>query len=74
MLGQIQPKFSLCFLGLSPMINISVNMDITVLGFYGYIRNIGGYFYINIGKEKKYKKYFKIDKNTFKKYKNDINK
>ena len=27
---------------------ISVNMDISILGFYGYIENIGGYFDKNI--------------------------
>ena len=29
-------------------IKISVNMDITVIGFYENIINIGGYFYKNI--------------------------
>ena len=35
-----------------PRIKISVNMDISVIRFYGYIRNIGGYFYKNIGSTK----------------------
>ena len=30
-------------------IKISVNTDISIIGFYGYIINIGGYFYKNIG-------------------------
>ena len=30
-------------------IKISVNTDISVIGFYGNIGNIGGYFYKNIG-------------------------
>ena len=34
------------------MIKISINTDISVIGFYGYILNIGGYFYKNIGKLK----------------------
>ena len=34
------------------MIKISVNTDISVIGFYRYIINIGGYFYKNIGKIK----------------------
>ena len=38
---------------------ISVITDISVLGFYGYIGNIGGYFDKNIGKTK-------INKNTLK--------
>ena len=38
---------------------ISVITDISVLGFYGYIGNIGGYFDKNIGKAK-------IKKNTLK--------
>ena len=33
-------------------IKISVNTDISVLGFYEYIINIGGYFFINIGNAK----------------------
>ena len=43
-------------------IKISVLMDISVLGFYGYI---GGYFYMNFGKTKiiqnlnKYLNFFK---------------
>ena len=32
------------------MIKKLVNMYISVLGFYKYIENIGGYFYINISK------------------------
>ena len=31
-------------------IKISVNIDISVIGFHGYIENIGGYFYKNFGK------------------------
>ena len=38
---------------------ISVITDISVLGFYGYIGNISGYFDKNIGKTK-------INKNTLK--------
>ena len=34
------------------MIKISVFTDISVIGFYGYIGYIGGYFYINIDKIK----------------------
>ena len=30
-------------------IKISVNTDISVIGFYENIENIGGYFYKNIG-------------------------
>ena len=39
--------------------DISVIMDISVLEFYGYIKNIDGYFDKNIGKAK-------INKNTLK--------
>ena len=38
---------------------ISVSTDISVIGFYGYIGYIGGYFYINIDISE-------INKNTFK--------
>ena len=31
---------------------ISINTDISVIGFYGYIGNIDGYFYKNIDKLK----------------------
>ena len=31
---------------------ISVNMDISILGFYGFIENIDGYFDKNINKTK----------------------
>lgn len=45
--------------------NISISTDISVTQFYGYvrIRNIGGYFDININETKKndYKKYDIID-------------
>ena len=41
---------------LYPRMEISVSMDISVLGFYGYI---GGYFYMNIDISK-------INKNTLK--------
>ena len=34
---------------LYPRIEISVFTDISVLRFYGYIGNIGGYFFTNIG-------------------------
>ena len=44
---------------LQPRIKISMIMDISVFGFYGYIGNIGGYFDKNIGKAK-------INKNTLK--------
>ena len=37
---------------LRPQFEILVNTDISVLGFYGYIENIGGYFKKNIGKVK----------------------
>ena len=37
----------------------NIDTDILVLGFYGYIENIGRYFYKNIDKEK-------INKNTLK--------
>ena len=50
---------------LYPRLKISVSMDILVLGFYGYIGYIGGYFYMNIDITK-IKKYFKIHRNTFK--------
>ena len=30
------------------MIKISINMDISEIGFYGYIGNIDGYFYKHI--------------------------
>ena len=33
-------------------IKISVNTDISVIEFYGYVINIGGYFYKNISKIK----------------------
>ena len=36
------------FDGSCARMKISVSMDISVLGFYGYIRYIGGYFYMNI--------------------------
>ena len=49
-------------------------MNISVLRFYGYIINIGEYFYINIDKTKNNKNILKLIKNTLKKYKNDINK
>ena len=42
-----------------PRNKISVITDISILGFYGYIENIGGYFDKNIGKAK-------INKNTLK--------
>ena len=38
---------------------ISVSTDISLLGFYGYIRYIGGYFYMNIDISE-------INKNTLK--------
>ena len=38
---------------------ISVSADISVIGFYGYIGYIGGYFYMNIDISE-------INKNTFK--------
>ena len=38
----------LCFV-MGQRIKISVNTDISVIEFYGYIGNIGGYFYKNIG-------------------------
>ena len=54
---------------------ISVNMDISVLGSYGYIGNIGGYFDKNIDEAKiiqnswkyleKIQKNYKISKNTY---------
>ena len=31
------------------LFEISINTDISILGFYGYIRNIDGYFDKNIG-------------------------
>ena len=37
---------------MKPWIEISVNIDISILGFYRYIENIGGYFYTNIGETK----------------------
>ena len=43
-------------------IKISVNMYISVLEFYGYIGNIGGYFYININKVKNNKNILKLIK------------
>ena len=46
---------------------ILIITDISVLGFYGYIGNIYGYFDKNIGKAK-------INKNTLLNYKKDINK
>ena len=42
-----------------PRLKISVSIDISVLGFYGYIGYIGGYFYMNID-------ILKINKNTLK--------
>ena len=33
---------------LKAMIKILVNTDISIIGFYGYIENISGYFYKNI--------------------------
>ena len=44
------------------MIKISVNLDISLLGFYRYIENISGYFYINISKEKNIKNILKFIK------------
>ena len=48
-----------------PMFEISVNIDILILGFYGYIENIDRYFDKNIGKVK----IMKIFEKTLKKYK-----
>ena len=43
-------KFVMTWKTLSqPRIKISVNTDISVIGFYGNIGNIGGYFYTYIG-------------------------
>ena len=42
-----------------PRIKISVIIDISVLGFYGFIGNIGEYFDKNIGR-------VEINKNTLK--------
>ena len=39
---------------------ISVSTDISVLGFYGYIRYIGGYFYMNIDISEIYKNTLKL--------------
>ena len=33
---------------MGPRMKILVSTDISVLGFYGYIGYIGGYFYMNI--------------------------
>ena len=40
-------------------LKISVSTDISILGFYGYIGYIGGYFYMNIDISE-------INKNTLK--------
>ena len=45
-----------------PRIKISLNMDKSLLGFYEYIGNIGGCFYINISKSKNIKNILKLIK------------